>query len=308
MKNLHLIGSAFGHGAQNHDTEKGPLFLRDTFKLQEKLECVWKDMIHTPGEITLDENGYNFSSVLRHTRVLYDSVVHHMKDLEGFLTVIGGDHSCAVGTWSGVIDSLEAREEFGLIWFDAHEDAHTPESSPSKAYHGMPLAHLLGAGHSDLCTLGGRAPKIKPENLVLVGVRSYEAEERAFLEQRNVKVFYMDDLKKSDLKTVMRQALEIATTGTKGFGISLDVDMFDPKDAPGAGSLEPDGVRFENFKEVMAPCFGHPQLKAIEIAEFNPCVDHNDQTATLIQDILQEVKNTQTQTEEEVEVRAFKRA
>jgi arginase len=156
--------------------------------------------------------------------------------------VLGGDHSCAIGTWSGAAAALRPRGALGLLWIDAHMDAHRPHSSPSGNLHGMPLACLLGHGEPALATLAG-APALAPAHVCLVGVRSYEAGEAQLLEQLGVRVFLMDEVRRRGLSAVLREAQAVVTRGTAGFGVTLDVDAVDPQEAAGVGTPAPGGLR-----------------------------------------------------------------
>ena len=134
-----------------------------------------------------------------------------------FPIAIGGDHSMAIGTWSAVVNALDMRQKFGLIWIDAHLDAHTPHTSPSQAYHGMPVASLLGEGPSELASIGGRGQKIAPEHICFVGARSYEEGEHLFLQQRDVKIFYMEELRERGMGAVMNDARSLCNARNRGF-------------------------------------------------------------------------------------------
>jgi arginase len=202
------------------------------------------------------------------------------------LAVIGGDHSCAMGTWSGVYRALNNYGEVGLIWVDAHMDAHTPETSHSGALHGMPLAALLGYGDPQFTDIGTPGRKLLPENVCLVGVRSYEPEEAALLHELGVKVFYMDEIQQRGLNAVMQDARTIVTQNTVGFGITIDLDALDPADAPGVGSPVPGGLRGSQLIEALEPLKDSMQLLGVEIVEFNPRRDTNQQTAKLAEALL----------------------
>jgi arginase len=161
-----------------------------------------------------------------------DAIGHHF-----FPVVIGGDHCNAIGTWNAVACSLN--EPLGLIWIDAHMDAHTKETSPSGAWHGMPLACLMGYGVKELAQLKRERPILNPKHLCLIGVRSFEEGEAALLKRLNVKIYYIDEVKRRGLHEVLKEAIDHVNQGTKGYGVSLDVDVIDPSEAPGTGSLEP---------------------------------------------------------------------
>lgn len=289
----HLIGSAFGHGAKIYSTAKGPGYLRDNYGLHQQLgpEFVWSAGVQARDwPETQDHRGLNYEAVLQHNRWLAGAVGEHIHLKDGFPVIIGGDHSCGIGTWSGAISALGMQQKFGLIWLDAHMDAHVPETSHSKSFHGMPLSHLLGYGDPELRQIGLNAPKLKPKHLVLIGIRSYEREERAFLEQQNITVFYVEDIERLGIETVLQKAMAIATNGTDGFGVSLDIDVFDPELAPGTGCHEPGGLVPETLLPGLPQLFSSPQLRCLEIAEFDPALDRNQMTSDLIRDILRCLK------------------
>ncbi len=203
-----------------------------------------------------------------------------------FIT-LGGDHSSAIGTWSGASSGIAKRGELGLIWVDAHMDSHTPETTPSDNIHGMPLAVLLGYGDPSLTSVRTSSPKIKPGHVCLIGVRSYEPEEKNLLEQLNVRIFYMEEIKERGIEVVLNEALAIATTGTAGFGISFDLDAIDPTEAPGVGTPAPDGLSSNQLFSALKLWNNHPQLIGLEIAEFNPTRDKNHQTENIIFNLIE---------------------
>jgi len=194
-----------------------------------------------------------------------------------FFITIGGDHSCAMGSWSGALNAVDG--DLGLIWFDAHMDSHTFETTPSNNIHGMPLAVLLGYGDPALTALSSK--KLKPKNVALIGVRSYERGEQQLLEKLGVKIFYMADIKKLGMQTVIKNALEIVSKNTVNFGISIDLDGFDPEDAPGVGTREENGVNVKDFLAQFEKIAKHPKLIGMDIVEFNPGLDENCQTEQL---------------------------
>src|SRR6267378_1521187 len=152
--------------------------------------------------------------------------------------VLGGDHSCAGGTWTGVARALDG--DLGLIWIDAHMDAHTPRTSHTGRLHGMPLAWLLGEDDDPLYGLATGV--IEPRHVALIGVRSFEREEKMRLERLGVRVIYMDEVRSRGIKAVLDEAIAIATSGTTAFGISIDLDVVTPDEAPAVGTPVPKGV------------------------------------------------------------------
>lgn len=293
MKKI-IIGSAFGHGAKIYTTAFGPKYLRDTFKILNYLnhEFSWDYMVDI-GEISERcdaATGRNYEAVLLHNTKLCEQVQEVITSSAHSLPIIiGGDHSCGIGTWSGLTSALNMEDKFGLIWMDAHMDAHTLQSSPSKSYHGMPLSILLGKGDSQLSQIGSARRKINPNNLVLIGIRSFEDGEKRLLEEENVRFFDMKEIKQHGMKNILKEAIKIANTNTQGFGISICLDSFDSSEAPGVGSPEPNGLFLAEVKPLLKETFSHSQLKALEIAEFNPYLDKNNKTAHIVLEILQQI-------------------
>ena len=192
--------------------------------------------------------------------------------------VVGGDHSCTIGSWSGV---ASARSPLGLIWVDAHLDSHTPDTSPSQAIHGMPLASLLGFGDESLTKLPGPFPKIKPEHVHIIGARSYEPEEIQLLAKLDVRVSFIEEVHHRGIKSIFDEALERVTRNTQGFGISIDLDAIDPIDAPGVGSPETGGLAAEELITALSGIASKEKFLGLEIAELNPVIDINKKTSDL---------------------------
>src|SRR5213078_4644673 len=142
--------------------------------------------------------------------------------------VLGGDHTCAGGTWTGVARSL--RGDLGLVWVDAHMDSHTPGTSHTGRLHGMPLAWLLGQDDDPLYGLATGV--LEPQHVALIGVRSYEPEERERLERLGVRVIYMSEIAERGIDAVLDEAFAIAKRGTAAFGVSVDLDVVSPEEAP----------------------------------------------------------------------------
>jgi len=196
--------------------------------------------------------------------------------------VLGGDHSVAAGTVSGVAEAFRARgERIGLIWIDAHADMNTPESSPSGNVHGMPLAALMGLGPSDLGNIFGFSPKVAPENCVLVGVRDIDAIEKENVRRAGIGVLTMRDIDERGMRTVMEEALRMAGKGTAGYHVSLDMDWVDPEDAPGVGTPVRGGATYREAHLAMEIIADHGRMLSFEIVEVNPVIDEHNRTAEL---------------------------
>lgn len=205
--------------------------------------------------------------------------------------VIGGDHSAAIGTWSGVSVAHRSQGHIGLIWIDAHMDSHTPETSLTQNVHGMPVAHLLGQGISTLCQLLDNDPKIKSEHLCLIGVRSYEAAEAQFLRQQGVRVYFMDEVIARGIDVVLQEAWDMIALQTCGIGMSIDLDGFDPNDVPGVGNPEIGGLAVQPFLSALTEIrrTRETPFLGLEITEYNPLNDRDAKTAQVILALLQAV-------------------
>jgi len=208
-----------------------------------------------------------------------------LKALEEGMTplLLGGDHSLAVGSVSGVAEFYRRRgQKIGLVWIDAHTDINTPETSPSGNVHGMPLAALLGLGPEPLAKIYGYAPKIAPENVVLIGIRDIDAAERENIRRGRVThVYTMRDIDERGMRAVMEEALSAAASGTAGYHVSLDMDWIDPEDAPGVGTPVRGGATYREAHLAMEILADHGRLLSFELVEVNPVIDEHNRTADL---------------------------
>lgn len=201
--------------------------------------------------------------------------------------VLGGDHSVAIGTVSGVSHHFRKRNErVGLIWLDAHADMNTPDTSPSGNIHGMPLACVLGMGPAELADLAGYRPKIAPENTVIVGLREVDLTERPHVRDSGVRAFTMRDIDERGLRAVMEEAIRAASDGTVGFHCSLDMDFVDPKDAPGVGTAVRGGATYREAHLAMEMICDSRRMTSIEVVEVNPVLDEANRTADLAVELI----------------------
>ncbi|MCY3002422.1 MAG: arginase [Planctomycetota bacterium] len=197
-----------------------------------------------------------------------------------FPVVIGGDHSIAIGTVAAMSSfHFRRNQRIGLIWFDAHGDMNTPDTSPSGNIHGMPCASILGRGAPELVGIGDVVPMVEPRNAVIVGVRDLDQFEREEIKSTGVKVFTMRDIDMWGMNEIMRRALAIATDGTCGFHLSFDMDGTDPSVAPGVGTPVAGGTDLRESHLVMEHAFDSGKLLGLEIAEINPILDERNKTA-----------------------------
>ena len=289
MKTTAFIGFASGWGAQVRETEKGPLSLYDSGILSSlSLPWIWQETLlplKTAQEVNLPPGDLTLPYIEDMCRRISSSIGTALQNQQ-FPVIIGGDHTVAAGTWPGVIHHLKAKQKFGLIWIDAHMDAHTMETSFSHAYHGMPLAMLLGFGEPAMCNLLEEGPALSPQHVCLIGVRSYEEGEANLLQRLGVRIYFMKEVEERGFKAVFQEALHLVKKGTKGFGLSIDLDGFDPEDAPGVGTPALHGLKAGEVLPVLSMAHNDPLLKALEIVEYNPNLDKDEKTLFLMRDLL----------------------
>jgi arginase len=196
--------------------------------------------------------------------------------------VLGGDHSIAMGTIAGLARFHRARSEsIGLVWFDAHGDHNTPETSPSGNIHGMPAAVALGLGAPELVNLAGFRPMVDGARAALVGLRDIDIAERANIKATGAGAFTMRDIDERGMKTVMEQAIERASQGTAGIHVSFDLDAMDPEHAPGVGTPAPGGLSYREAHLAMEMLADTGKVIAAELVEANPILDQRNGTARL---------------------------
>ncbi len=278
MRKVAIIGAACGCGAQNHGCQDGPevLCAMDFFGgLHEYgVNYFWDEIIHLPGACPADP----LPAISGLCGGLAERVASSLR--RGYFPlVLGGDHSCAIGTWSGAAGTLSGNSRLGLLWVDAHMDSHTFATTPSGAIHGMPLACLLGHGAPELIGIGGAAPKLLPEDVCLLGVRSFEDGEAALLKELGVRVYVMAEIRERGFTEVFAEALARVQANTGGFGVSLDLDALDPAEEAGVGSPAPGGIHKHELARAFRELHRNPRFLAMEIVEYNPYLDDRFMTA-----------------------------
>jgi arginase len=196
--------------------------------------------------------------------------------------VLGGDHSIAMGTIAGVSRHHRERgQKVGLIWFDAHGDMNTAETSPSGNIHGMPLAVALGIGEPSLTGLAGEAPMVDGARAAVVGLRDVDLAERAKIKASGIGAFTMRDIDERGMRAVMEEAIKRATSGTAGVHVSFDLDGVDPDLAPGVGTPSPGGLSYREAHLAMEMLADTGKVLSAELVEVNPILDRQNGTARL---------------------------
>ena len=201
--------------------------------------------------------------------------------------VLGGDHSIAIGTVSGVSEFFRNRsQKLGLIWVDAHADMNTPESSPTGNIHGMPLATLCGMGHPRLVEMGGFWPKVDRNNVCLIGIRDIDEVERKIVKASGIHAYTMRDVDERGMRAIMQECLGYVNDGTAGFHMSFDLDGMDPHDVPGTGTPVKGGISWREANLLMEMVSDTGCMTSLEITELNPILDVKNQSGEVAVDVI----------------------
>jgi ornithine--oxo-acid transaminase len=285
LKSVQLVGVASGCGGPDPGCESAPDTLRRAH-LAARLRAHGFRVRWTP---VIRPAMRDRADSLRAVRRVCTRLAQRVERILGagdFPVVVGGDHSSAIGTWKGVARAVRAQGGVGLLWFDAHMDAHTPQTTESGMLHGMPLACLLGYGYPELTAIADGVT-LDPRHVCLFGVRSFERGEAEFLERLGVRVFLMEEIERRGVDEALREAFDIVRRAQAGYGITLDLDAIDPLDAPGVGTPAAHGMRAAELMEALARHGEDARLRGIEVVEYNPQRDRQTATAGLVGDALE---------------------
>jgi arginase len=285
---VRIIGVPMDLGQSRRGVDMGPSALRGAGlqssikKLGVQVEDIGNLSVKQPEEMPVGEKRAKYLQEIAET--CGDVAAAAEKALsEGFLPlVLGGDHSIAAGVAAGVANFFRKdKKQIGYLWLDAHGDMNTPESSPSGNVHGMPLAAIMGYGAPELVDLLGFHPKAEPGNIVIVGARDLDAQERKIVKKSGVHVFTMRDIDERGMREVMSDALKYAIDDTAGIAVSLDMDFVDPADAPGVGTPVRGGVTYREAHLAMETIADTESMVSLEVVEINPILDEHNRTALL---------------------------
>jgi arginase len=281
-KPITIIGMPMDLGQGRRGVDMGPSAIRyaSAQALLQKLGYEVEDLgdLHVPSPESKSEGDpkLKYLNEIRDVCEKLAETVSGVIARNRFPLVFGGDHSMAIGTIAG---AAKQYQNMGVIWYDAHGDLNTGETSPSGNIHGMSLAVSLGIGHPDLVNIGGFAPKVRPEHTVIIGARELDPGERDLIRQLGIKVFTMHEIDRLGMARVMEEAIGIVSNGTDGVHLSLDLDGLDPKDAPGVGTPVPGGVTYRESHLAMEMLAEAGILTSAEFVEVNPILDRENQTA-----------------------------
>src|ERR1700761_2144847 len=288
-RKIRIIGVPLDLGAARRGVDMGPSAVR-VAGLEARLEALGHNV----------SDGGNIGVAIAETKQIGEASARYLREITETCTkaaeqvidaleqgmtpvILGGDHSVAAGSVSGVAEYYRRQnQKIGLIWIDAHSDLNTPDTSPSGNVHGMPLAALLGLGPESLANICGFSPKVLPENTVLIGVRDIDATEKENIKRTGLsEVYTMRDIDERGMRTVMEEALRAVGRGTAGYHVSLDMDWIDPEDAPGVGTPVRGGATYREAHLAMEIIADHGRMTSFDIVEVNPVIDEKNRTAEL---------------------------
>lgn len=283
-RKLSIIGMPMDLGQMRRGVDMGPSAIRYA-GINERLKPLF-DEIHDLGDIAIgrpevvvdkESNLRNLDLVAEKSALLAEKVEEAVQS-GAFPLVLGGDHSIAIGTLAGVSKHYK---NLGVIWYDAHGDLNTAETSPSGNIHGMPLAASIGLGHSKLTELGGYLPKVKPENVVIIGARSLDEGERTLIKEKGIKVYTMHEIDRMGMAAVMEETIAYLKERTDGVHLSLDLDGLDPSECPGVGTPVMGGISYRESHLAMEMLEEAKLITSAEFVEVNPILDEKNKTAQI---------------------------
>jgi arginase len=286
MQKISIVGVPMDLGVDRRGVDMGPSALRYA-DLNERLQALGHE-VHDMGDLDV---------IIPETRHFGDPKAKYLKEIADACTqlanlvlqirqegrtplVLGGDHSIAVGTVSGVSECFRrSGKKIGLIWFDAHADFNTPEISPSGNVHGMPMAAIMGYGPVELTHIFGFSPKILPEHAVQIGIREVDPQERELVKKSGIRVFTMKEIDRRGIGAVMDEAVSIVSRNTDGFAVTLDADFLDPYESPGVATPVRGGADYREAHLAMEIIADTKKMVSFEITEINPILDVHNKTA-----------------------------
>lgn len=285
-KTVHIIGFPMDLGAGRRGVDMGPSAVRIA-GVSEKLRGLGytvKDegdlQIKTQETQKIQDPHLKYLPEIARAVTLLAHKVEGILDDGGFPLSIGGDHSMAIGSISGVAAYCrKTKKRLGVIWLDAHADINTPESSPSGNIHGMPLAALIGRGVKELTTVGGDFKKLDAKNMVMIGLRSIDEGERQMIKSLGIPSYTMSDIDKEGAYRIVQLALKELHEHVDHIHVSFDIDSVDPTVAPGVGTPVRGGFSYREAHLIMELIADSGYMNSLDIAEINPILDDHNQTA-----------------------------
>jgi arginase len=292
-KTVNIIGFPMDLGADRRGVDMGPSALRIA-GLKEKLEKLGYKIIDR-GDIYIqimekqkisNPKLKYLNEILKTSRSLAGKI-ERVLERGHFPLCLGGDHSMAIGSIAGIASYCKKHcLKLGVIWVDAHSDMNTDETSPSGNIHGMPLAASLGIGHQKLVNFYGFAPKLKPENCALIGIRSVDALERVNIKRLNLPVYTMTEIDKLGIHRIIVKVLKQFREKVDHIHVSFDLDSVDPTITPGVGTPVPGGLSYREAHLLMESIAECGCMSSLEVTEVNPILDDKNKSALFATDLI----------------------
>lgn len=294
MKTVEIIGAPLDLGANIRGANMGPSAMRIAH-LHEKIKVLGYnvsdrgDLLIPVRETILEKyHTENFLTVIADLCEQMSEITYQALADNKIPICIGGDHSIAIGSIIGVSKYLkEQNKKLGVIWFDAHADINTPTTSPSGNIHGMPVATIIGHGYKELTALNNHQASVAPKNIVLVGIRSIDANERKMCKESGIRYFTMRDIDEKGMPYVIQKAIEYASDGTDGIHVSFDLDGVDPQYAPGVSTPVTGGLSYRESHLALEMISDTQKLTSIDLVELNPMTDIDHKTGHLAVELIQ---------------------
>ena len=285
MNKLSIIGVPMDLGQTRRGVDMGPSAIRYAGVI-ERIENIGYSVEDKGNiEIALAERVHSDENTnLKNLKAVADASERLAQTVSDVITnkrfplVLGGDHSIAIGTLAGVSRHYK---NLGVIWYDAHGDLNTADTSPSGNIHGMPLAASIGIGDDALTRIGGYTPKVKPENIVIIGARFLDEGEKELIKEKGIKVYTMHEIDRMGMTKVMEETILYLRDKTDGVHLSLDLDGLDPHDAPGVGTPVIGGISYRESHLAMEMLAESQLITSAEFVEVNPILDERNKTATV---------------------------
>ncbi len=287
-RSVGVLGVPLAYGASMAGVELGPAALR-VARLNRRIADLGYE-VRDLGDLHVEQSQATPapSDKLKHLPEISAACKDLAEKVTGVLKsgelplILGGDHSIAIGSLSGFASHCRVQNESpGLIWFDAHADMNTPESTPSGNIHGMPLAVVLGFGAPELTDIGGFRPKLDPALCVHVGARDIDRGERELIRKLGIRFVTMREIDERGMSACMDDAIQIASRASGGYAVTFDVDALDPGDAPGSGTLVRGGLTYREAHLAMEKIAEAGGMRSLEVVEINTALDVNNKTAEL---------------------------
>jgi len=291
--NIHILGVPMDLGAAHRGVDMGPSAIRIA-GVSEKLQLLGHTVIEEgdisikiPEQQKVKNPKLKYLSEIVRACTLLATKTEKILEADGFPVVLGGDHSIAIGTISGVANYCKKRhKKLGVLWIDAHGDMNTDQTSPSGNIHGMPLAALIGLGALELTSIGGDYVKLDPKNVVLIAIRDLDEGEKAAIRKNNISIFTMNDSDNHGMAEIITKAIK-KLKDVDFIHVSFDLDALDPKECPGVGTPVKGGLDYREAHLIMETLSELNQMHSLEIVEANPILDSRNHSAELAVDLIQ---------------------